>query len=163
MKYYLEFNNLSRKCCTIFIGESCRTNYNATRTKPFEGGTVYRFPQNPDDRKRWIQSLPNRPLNISKDIHICYKHFPPDCPKNIAPGGALIPKVAPSIFGDTNSNFLIQTVTPTRGPEKCNVTTAESRALTSKARDKVLDTVDSFSNLKKYCSKFSPELYLITM
>ena len=54
---------------------------------------LYRFPENPDDRTRWIESLPNQLLNISKDIHICYKHFPPDCPKNIAPGSALVPTV----------------------------------------------------------------------
>ena len=47
-------------------------------------------------------------------------------------------------------------MTPTREPKKRNVT-AESRALTSKASGKVLGAVDSFSNLKKYCSKFSPE------
>ena len=105
---------MPRKCCTIFNGESCRTNYKTTKTKPFEGGTEYRFPENPDDRKRWIQSLPNQLLNISKDIHICYKHFPLDCPKNRAPGGALVPTAAPSIFGGTNSNFLIQTVTNKR-------------------------------------------------
>ena len=54
VKYYREFNNMPRKCCTIFNGESCKTNYKATKTKPFEAGTVYRFPENPDDRKRWM-------------------------------------------------------------------------------------------------------------
>ena len=96
---------MPRKCYTIFNGESRRANYKATKTKPFEGGTEYRFLENPDNRQRWIQSLPNQLLNISKDFHICYKHFPPDCPKNIAPSSALVPTVVPSIFGIQTAAF----------------------------------------------------------
>ena len=88
---------MPRKCCTFFNGECCRTNYAATKTKPLEGGTLYKFPENPDERQRWIQSLPNqsKSLKITNNIRICYKHFPPDCPKKIVPAGALVPTVAP--------------------------------------------------------------------
>ena len=46
-------------------------------------------------------------------------------------------------------------ITP-REPDKRNVT-ADSRTLYAAAREDALDVVDSFSNILKYCAKFSPE------
>ena len=47
------------------------------------------------------------------DTRICYKPFPLDCPKKKIPGDAL-GTVVPSIFGETNSDYVMQTATPTR-------------------------------------------------
>ena len=161
---------MPRKCCTIFDGESCRTNYNATKTRPFEGGAVYRFPHNLDEQSNWEKCLPNKlpdtvkgaDSKISKDIGICYKHFPSDCPTKKQPGGSLVPTVPPSIFGNTSSALFVQTaVTSPREPDKRNVT-AEARAEAARSIEEAVDNIDSYANLVKYCTKFSPELVVDT-
>ena len=56
----------------------------------------------PAERELWIRSLPNvLTCKISKNIGVCEKHFPPDCPRIKKPGGRLVPAVPPSSFGDT--------------------------------------------------------------
>ena len=144
---------MPRKCCTLFDGESCRTNYAATKTRPFEGGTVYRFPDDLEQQSVWEKRLPNKLPDkvkdddgkISKDIGICYKHFPSDCPTKSQRGGSLVPTVAPSIFGNTSSAMFIQTVTTTSTcePDRRNIT-AEARAEIARVNEEVKDTVDSF-------------------
>ena len=49
-----------RKYCTVYDGEPWRTNYNATKTRPFEGGTVYKFPEDLDKLKLCEQSMLNK-------------------------------------------------------------------------------------------------------
>ena len=99
-----------------FNGGSCRTNYAAMKTNAFEGGTVYKYPESHKQCQLWIQSLPNqsKSLKITHNTHICYKPFPLDCPKKKIPGDALVLTVVPSIFGETNSDYVMQTATPTR-------------------------------------------------
>ena len=72
------------------------------------------------------------------------------------PGGRLVPAVPPSIFGDTKCTLFVQIATPSRVPEKRNIT-ANSRALKAASREKELDTIDSWDMVSEYCSKFSPE------
>ena len=113
---------MPRKCSSIFNGEPCRTNYSATKKYPFEGGTVYGFPtSDPSEQELWEKSLPKRLSDegkgpdgkIKKTIGVCYKHFPPDCPKKKQPGGSLVPTVLPSIFGCTDSSLFLQTTPKT--------------------------------------------------
>ena len=49
---------MPRKCCTMWNGEACRTNYDGTKTKESEKGSVHGFPASPE-QERWIRSLPN--------------------------------------------------------------------------------------------------------
>ena len=110
---------MPRKCCTMFDSKACRTNYDATKTHPFEGGTVFGFPSDLEEQKRWEMSLPNKLRASSKDkngrigrnVGVCYKHFRPDCPTKVQPGGFKVPTEAPSVFGKTQSSLFTQTTT----------------------------------------------------
>ena len=146
-------------CCTIWNGESCRTNFKETKKHPFEGGTVYRFPRDVDEQKRWEMALPNVLANSSKTedglfkkhVVICYKHFPKDVTMKIQPGGATVPVDPPSIFGDTKSTMQPQTSNCTpRNPEKRNVT-AEARTKAAQADVVDEDIIVNFSQLVKHC------------
>mgnify|MGYP001791242862 CR=1 FL=1 len=73
---------MPRKCCMFWDGKSCRTNFQATKKHSYEGGTVYRFPDDIEEQKRWELALSNK-LNskhddgrLKKHIIICYKRFP---------------------------------------------------------------------------------------
>ena len=79
-------------------------------TNAFEGGTVHKLPENHEERQLWIQSSPNQSnsLQITNNSPICYKHFLLDCPRKKIPRGAIVQRVAPTIFG------VMQTATPTR-------------------------------------------------
>ena len=80
---------MARKCCTEYDGKPCQTNYRATKYHPFEGGTVYSFPKDPDEQKCWEKSLPKLLIcKISKNISVCWKHFLPDCPKEKKAGAS---------------------------------------------------------------------------
>ena len=50
---------MPRKCCTMWNGEACRTNYEGTKDKPREKGTCYSFPK-PPDQDCWLKTLPNK-------------------------------------------------------------------------------------------------------
>ena len=146
-------------CCTIWNGESCRTNFKATKKFPFEGGTVYHFPRDLGEQKRWELALPNVLANSSKNedglfkkhVVVCYKNFPENVTMKMQPGGSSTPVDTPTIFGDTNSTMLPQTSRSTpRDPEKRNVT-AESRAQLAQANVVDEDIITDFTNLVKHC------------
>ena len=148
---------MPRKCCTVYDGKPCRSNYDETKNIRHEKVTTYSFPDEPAERELWIRSLPNvLTCKISKNIGVCEKHFPPDCPRIKEPGGRLVPAVPPSSFGDTKCSLFVQIATPSRVPEKRNIT-ANWRALKAACREKELDTIDSWDMVSEYCSKFSPE------
>ena len=155
---FLSFRKCQENVVLLYDGESCRTNYDARKTRPFYGGAVFKFPDDLDELKLLEQSLANklptkfkRPdVKLSKTIGIYYKHFPADCPTKKQPGGSRAPTVPPSIFGNTRSSLFVQTqsaITP-REPDKRNVI-AELKVLNDSAREYALDVVDSFSNILK--------------
>ena len=148
---------MPNKCCTIWNGETCRTNYPATNKHPFEGGTVYRFPRELDELKRWEMALPNV-LKQAKNVDgtykshvvVCYKHFPPNVQTKIQPGGSVVPVEAPSFFGTTSTSFFSQTSPTPREPEKRNVT-AESRSKMLEEQKVDEDIIGDFSTLTSHC------------
>ena len=145
-------------CCTIWNGESCRTNFAATKQHPFEGGTVYRFPRDLEEQSRWEMSLPNKLKSAKnpdgtykKHVVICYKHFPPNVVTKVQPGGSVVPTEPPSIFGSTSSSFFAQTVSPVqREPEKRNVT-AEARSERFEEQLVDEDLIVDFDHLVSHC------------
>ena len=148
---------MPRKCCTVYDGKACRSNYGENKNIPHEKVTTYSFPEDPTERELWIRSLPNiLSCKITKNVSVCEKHFPPDCQRIKKPGGYLVPAVPPSIFGDTKCSLFVQTATPSRVPKERNIT-AESRALQAASLEKELDAINSFDMVSNYCSKFSPE------
>ena len=101
---------MPRKCCTVYDGKACRSNYDETKNIPREKVTAYSFPEDPTERELWIRSLPNiLSCKITKNASVCEKHFPPDCQRIKKPGGYLVPAVPPSIFGDTKCSLLVLT------------------------------------------------------
>ena len=91
---------MPRKCCTVYNGDKCTGNYDKTKNRICEKVTVYGFPSDKEEQKRWVKSLTNvLAVEVTKNIGICEKHFPPDCPKRVAPGGRSVPLVPPSNFG----------------------------------------------------------------
>ena len=73
-----------------------------------------KFPRSKEEQNRWLRSLPNVPTQkISEHVGICSKHFPPDCPTSILPGGSSRPSVPPSLFGATSPLFFAQTLQST--------------------------------------------------
>ena len=148
---------MPRKCCTLWDGKACRSNYDTTKTMPQMKVTTFSFPEDPNERESWIKSLPNiLTCQVSKNIGICEKHFPPDCPRVKKRGGSCVPVVPPSIFGTTKSSLFVQTNFSPRA-----VITAESRRLNEEARKLEADRIASFDQIFNYCTKFSPEHILI--
>ena len=97
----------------------------------------------------WIKSLPNvLTCQVSKNIGICDKHFPPDCPRIKKPGGSLVPTVPPSIFGTTKSSLFVQTAFSPRV-----AVTAESRRSNEETRRLEADKIISFDKIFDYCRK----------
>ena len=79
-----EAGNMPRKCCTMFDGKPCKSNYDSTEEKV----TVYSFPKEASEQERWVPNLPNKlTCNISKNIGVCAKHWPVDCAKVKVRGG----------------------------------------------------------------------------
>ena len=93
-----------------------------------------------------------------KNIGVCWKHFPPECPRKKKGDGSLVLN-STTCFGNTSSNLFVQTTTNSRETVKCNVT-AESRTSIAAAREEVLDTIELWDDLIKYYSKFSPEHFV---
>ena len=70
---------MPRKCCTVYDGKACRSNYDETKNIPHEKVTTYSFPEDPTKRELWIRSWPNiLSCKITKNVSVCEKHFPPD-------------------------------------------------------------------------------------
>ena len=73
---------MPRKCCTIWNGESCKTNFKSTKTREVEKNTAFRFPLNKEEQKDWISRLPNKLCSslfddngiLSRNVVICSKH-----------------------------------------------------------------------------------------
>ena len=63
-------------------------------------------------------------------------------------------------FWEYKSNLFVQIATTSRETVKRSNVTAASRKSTAAAREEVLDTIESWDNLFKYCSKFSPEHFV---
>ena len=102
---------MPRKCCTLWDGESCKTNFKATKTRELEKRPTYRFPLDKEEQNAWVRSLPNilsRELfdtngTLSRNVVICSKHWPVGCKTKALKGGAKRPINPPSVFGNTPS------------------------------------------------------------
>ena len=71
---------MPRKCCTVYNGDKCTGNYDKTKNRICEKVTVYGFPSDKGGTKT-MKTLPNvLTVEVTKNIGICEKHFPPDCP-----------------------------------------------------------------------------------
>ena len=64
---------MPNKCCVAF----CNSNYDSSKDSYV---TVYSFPNNEEERKKWLNAIPNKIENLSKSMKVCSRHWPPNAP-----------------------------------------------------------------------------------
>ena len=119
---------MPRKCSVIF----CKSNYDSTEEKV----CVYGFPNEEAEREKWIKALPNKISNITRNIGICVKHWPPDCPTRQVKRFKR-PIEPPSIFPGCPPSCI-----PSTSKER-NI---EERGITSRQRTEIEDELIAFDN-----------------
>ena len=95
---------MSQKRCISFSNQPCRTN------NPLDDGTVFSFPKNVDEQRRYWKSrtLTDEEGQICRKVGVSYKKSPPNCLPKILPGVTKVLTEPPSIFGSTSSTFFGQ-------------------------------------------------------
>ena len=83
---------------------NCRGNY----TSESEKVTVFSFPTDENERKRWLNALPNiiPPEHVTKNMGVCCRHWPPDA-RTKSVKGHKIPIDPPELF-DVPQTFVKQ-------------------------------------------------------
>ena len=89
-------------CC---VG-GCKSNYATTiRETAGETVSVFSFPTDPEQRKLWIDRLPNI-IQHSDSLRVCAKHWPKNY-ETISKKGHLRPAKPPSVFKNVADSFYI--------------------------------------------------------
>jgi len=83
---------MPKKCCVY----ACQTNYKSKRDG--EKLSVFRFPKNSDERKLWMQAVPNANLSVGNNTVICELHWPKTYEAIKVQGGNFRPKNPPSLW-----------------------------------------------------------------
>jgi hypothetical protein len=143
-------------CCV----PGCRGNYRATKDHPHEKVSVFKFPDDPGTRAKWIRMVPRKDLVVTDKTAVCEKHFSPSLVIRVdtvtrADGSVLsvprkIPKLAadayPSIFPNVPSYLSEEPTVKRKAPE--------SRRAEMDARDEQFfqnwlstDKINSFDEL----------------
>ena len=102
----------------------CSTNYIA-----HEKGTVFRLPEDEEQKGKWLQFLNRKDVGSLKHVFICYKHFENDVlqktPKRVKLNKSKkpVPTIAPASqkIGDHLSQKVSKTIDPTRNPTEENL------------------------------------------
>ena len=93
--------------------------------------SVFGFPNDEDEKERWIKSLPNIHLtDKTGHIGVCERHWPLNYPRVRVKSGKYHPVNPPSLFGSPNSVFPQTHSTQSRDVTQRGVT-SEARAKTS--------------------------------
>ena len=79
------------KCCVPL----CKSNYKTSDTKV----SIYRFPVDIDEKKRWIKAIPRSNLVVNKNTVVCRLHWPVDF-KTCTYRGKIRPSEPPSVFNE---------------------------------------------------------------
>lgn len=129
---------MPRKCSVY----GCNTNYFGA-----DKGTVYQFPKDEAEKQAWINSLPNRDFNWTKEKGVCYKHWPADKRTRIAPGGWEIPVEPPTIFDGVPNSCVPQPATKARADNTLTTRNALPDELPEFERADVIDVHDCVSKI----------------
>jgi hypothetical protein len=101
------------RCCV----PGCRGNYDATKECVEQKVSVFKFPDDPELRAKWLRMIPRQDYSITKNTVVCEKHFADEFIVKVdivtRPDGTVLreprkrPKLAkdayPSIFPQTPS------------------------------------------------------------
>ena len=141
------------KCCAVFNGQPCRTNNHTTKTHSFECGTVVSLPKDLDKQKRW--EMKDKEGRLSRNVGVCYKHFPLNCPAKILPGGTKLPTEPPWHLVVNRHPYLAR---PHQNSYVNQKTKYQIRSLCKMGglKSVVEDTVDTFYTIVWCCNKFTP-------
>ena len=85
---------MGKKCCVY----GCKTKYlSEERSSGDRKVSVFRFPNNEDEKQAWISAIPNAELTVSKDTVVCDLHWPSGFEK-VSKNGKPRPKDPPSVW-----------------------------------------------------------------
>jgi hypothetical protein len=93
------------KCCI----PECRGNYDATEERSDDKVSVFRFPDDPDLRAKWIRMIPRKDYPVTENTVVCEKHFAAEFIIRVdvvtRPDGSVItePRKRPKLTQDTIS------------------------------------------------------------
>lgn len=107
------------------------------------------FPNDPDERERWIQAMPNDPASLRslKQINICASHF--NCTWKSSRGGSR-PSEPPSVFSKNIPKSCLKQI-PTKR-RSTSLSTSEARTEKTRLNAEQLDRIADFDS---FCAQFS--------
>ena len=120
---------------------NCRGNYIGEPYTP-----VVSFPTDDDERKRWIEAMPNDPGSLTdrKEIFVCASHF--EC-KWVTVRGGKRPIGPPTYFKGVAKSCLKQTLTYPRPTKKA------SSEVREKLQEEYLDKLDRIDNFLSFTNE----------
>ena len=122
---------MPRKCCVIH----CKGNYDSSDSKV----TVYGFPNEEEERNRWVRALPNTIKKVTQYIGICASHWPEDT-EMVKIKRYNRPINPPSIFPNCLPSNFIQTASS-------SLRDVENRRVSSSVRSSIPDELETFESL----------------
>ena len=105
------------KCCV----PNCNSNYKTSKEKV----SVYKFPRDEEERKKWKSAIPRVNLEVTNFTAVCRHHWPDDC-EFITVYGKSRPAGPPSVFKNIPISCLSSPPLKVRKTEK---TSAASRSV----------------------------------
>ena len=139
-----------RKCS---VG-GCKSGYASMKNEPKV--TVYRFPKDLEEKRRWIKSLPNvlSEDKVTRNMCLCALHFPPDVPMKQA-GKYQVPAEPPSIFNNVRKSCCGLTPDKPRTTTKC-LSSARNVDIDEMAAFKERDHLKSNAFYETIMNKLTP-------
>lgn len=114
---YTNYLKMPLKCCV----PNCNSNYKTSKEKV----SVYKFPRDEEEKKKWKSAIPRANLEVTSFTAVCRHHWPDDC-EFITVYGKSRPADPPSVFKNIPISCLSSPPLKARKIEK---TSAASRSV----------------------------------
>ena len=120
---------MGRKCSVY----NCKSGYDSKRV------TIYKFPEDEDQRRQWISCIPNTFAKVTKYMGVCALHWPSDTPLLINKKGGRhpVPTLPPSIFANVPDSCV---------PTHTSCTPRPTTKVLSSVRNPAYDELSLFQN-----------------
>ena len=106
------------KCCV----PKCNSNYKTSA----EAVSVYKFPKDEEEKKKWLRVIPRVNMTVTKYTAVCKKHWPESC-KMVVVHGKSRPADPPSIFKNIPSSCFSSPPPKVRKIEKISAAVRNSQ------------------------------------
>lgn len=125
------FAKMGRKCSVY----GCNSGYDSQQQT--QKVTVYKFPDDEEECRKWVICLPNKISKVTKWMGICALHWPTDTPLQHNKKGSRfpVPAVPPSIFSNVPASCV---------PSHSSSTPRSTKKALSCARNVDIDELDAF-------------------